>query len=278
MARVIIAGCGYVGCALAERLIARGHEVWGIRRTIAQLPGGIRGIAADLAQPLRPDALPAAPEYLVFTAGASGHTESAYRQAYIGGLRNLLDAVDRSRLKRVLFTSSTAVYAQDDGEWVDEDSPTAPVQFAGRIMLESESLVAACGIPSVALRLGGIYGPGRTRLIDSVREGTARIDEDAPRYLNLNHRDDCAGALEHLMFLDGPQPLYLGSDPNPEDRAVILRWIADRLGVPHPPGDPAAMSRGGNKRCSSRRLVESGYTFQWPSFREGYGNLIGTSP
>jgi len=276
---ILIAGCGYVGSALARRLAEAGQTVYGLRRNPAGLPEGVTAIAADLLDPNLADVLPGGIERVAYTAGASGFTEDAYRLAYVDGLRNLLDALEarRSPVERIVFTSSTGVYAQQDGEWVDEDSPADSEAFSGRCIREGERLLEACSYASVTLRLGGIYGPGRTRLIESVRDGEAVITDGPPRYLNLNHRDDCAAALEHALFLDDPAPVYLATDGQPEDRAVILRWIAERLGVPEPPVATEASAlrlRTGNKRCRNDRLLATGFRFQYPGYRVGYGPLI----
>ncbi len=282
--RILIAGCGYVGAALGEQLVAAGHEVFGLRRRPEGLPPGIRPIAADLSRPETLREIPAGIELVFYTAAAGGADDAAYRAAYVDGLQNLLEVLRAHPPRRVLFTSSTGVYAQTAGAWVDEASPAEPTHFSGRRLLEGERLLEASGIGAVVLRLGGIYGPGRTRLIDSVRSGRARIASGPPGYTNRIHRDDCAGALAHLAQLDAPAPLYLGVDQEPAAEADVLRWLADRLGVPAPTGTPAqdeavaaeAPARRGrsSKRCSSARLVSSGYRFRFPSFREGYDAVL----
>jgi nucleoside-diphosphate-sugar epimerase len=278
--RILIAGAGYVGSALAARLAADGHAVFGLRRRPAGLPAGVTPLAADLCDPASLRALPEALDAVVYTAAAGGGGEAAYRAAYVDGVRNLLDALAARPHppRRFLFSSSTAVYGQTGGEWVDETSPTGPADFRGRVLLEGEALLAAGPIPASVLRFGGIYGPGRTRLLDAVRAGTVALAPGGPHYTNRIHRDDCAGALRHLLGLAAPAALYLGVDDEPADRAEVLRWLAARLGAPDPRVDPAAArdpgARGGNKRCSNARLHASGYRLAYPSFREGYSALI----
>ncbi len=281
--RVLIAGCGYVGSALAERLVAAGHEVWGLRRTPDGVPGGVHPFAADLSHPSTLQALPPHLDYVVYAVSPGGSSDEAYRAAYVEGVGNLLSAVveQEQAPRRVLFTSSTGVYAQTEGEWVDEDSPTEPSSYSGQRLLEGERLLLGGPFPATVLRLGGIYGPGRTRLIEEVRAGSAACLPGTPAWSNRIHRDDCAGALHHLMMLDAPAPVYIGVDREPAPLCDILRWLADRLGMPAPPvGDAAEGSRRGragrrsNKRCSSTRLAESGYEMRYRSYREGFGALI----
>lgn len=285
MAKVLIAGCGYVGAALGQRLLRNGNTVWGLRRQTGELPRGIRPITADLGNvaDLRKQ-IPGGLDYVFYTAGAASFSDAAYEAAYVTGLRNLVQVLEetRQRPRRVLFTSSSGVYAQDGGEWVDEESPACPVRFSGQRLLEGEDVLRGSEFPTVVVRLGGIYGPGRTRLLDQVREGTARCIEGRDIYLNLIHRDDCAGILHHLMLLGSPEPLYLAVDCEPVGRNELLRWLAAEYGAPEPPVvsvDPETEpQRGGNRRFRNTRLTASGYRFQFPTFRDGFKRGIGVRP
>ena len=280
MAHVLIAGCGYVGTALGRRLAARGHVVWGLQRRPEPLPPGIRPLHADLTDPETLGNVPAGLDFVFFTAAPSGFDDAEYRAIYVDGLRHLLEALRRKHQhpRRVFFTSSTAVYAQSDGEWVDEDSPTEPEHFPGLRMLEAERLLLDGPFPATVLRLGGVYGPGRGRLIERVRQGNAVCTEGPPVYTNRIHRDDCAGALYHLMGLPQPDRLYIGVDHEPAGESVVIHWLAAALGLPPPrvvqsPETVARRPRG-NKRCRNAKLVGSGYVFQYPTFREGYASLL----
>ncbi|MBL7647775.1 MAG: SDR family oxidoreductase [Candidatus Hydrogenedentes bacterium] len=281
--RILIAGCGYVGAELARQLAEQGHTVFGLRRNTAQLPSGIEPVTADLAIPGSLAVIPKSLDYVFYTSSASGYSESAYSAAYVSGLRNLLAALYRqSDLKRIFYTSSTGVYSQDDGTWLDESSPTPSDRFSARILLEGEREVRDARIPGTVVRFSGIYGPERTRLIDSVANGSARLEPGPDRYLNHIHRDDCAGCLAHLMVLPNPAPLYLATDDEPRTRNDLLRWIAKQLDMPEPPmmkespEEARPSERGGNRRYRNALLRASGYSFKYPTFREGYGELIAT--
>ena len=288
MARILIAGCGDVGTTLGRNLNAAGHEVWGLKRRPDDLPTGIQPLAADLTDPATLNALPAVLDYVVYSAAAASFGEEAYQAAYVTGVRHLLDALRYAgqHPKRLLFTSSTSVYAQNQGEWVDEDSPAMAEGFSGRCIRQGEQLMWDSGWPAVVVRFGGIYGPGRTRLIDSVRDGTAVRSADPPLYTNRIHRDDCARVLEHLLLLPAPAPLYLAVDDDPAPLNEVLIWLAVQLGVPEPAlapnpplkpgtgtGDVAARMRA-SKRCRNARLRASGFLFRYPSYRDGYAALL----
>lgn len=280
MARVLIAGCGYVGTALGARLGRAGHFVWGMRRSPAPTPGPIVPIRADVREEALGDALPEGLDFIFYTASSGGGGEAAYRAAYAEGPWNLLRALDAKgeRPRRVFFTSSTAVYEQTDGGRVDERSPAKPVRRAGRVLLEGERAFLESGHPATILRLAGIYGPGRARLLEAVRAGRAACPEGPPRFANRIHRDDCAGALAHLMMMEVPEEVYIGVDDEPADRREVLNWLAARLGAPPPRetcADAAVSGRAAaNRRCSNAKLKASGYRFLYPSYREGYAEMI----
>ena len=295
--RVLIAGCGDLGTALGLELAGDPgglYEVYGLRRHAERLPPALRPIAADLGAP---ETLRALPEFdaVVYVAAAERSTEEAYRLAYVDGVRNVLaaPALERRPPRRFFFVSSTAVYAQDDGGWIDESSPSAATHFRARLLLEGEAVVRAQAAPETVtsvLRLSGIYGPGRTRLVDLVRSGRATYPPGPPRYANRIHRDDAAGALAHLLRLAEPAPasdpggalapLYLGVDDAPVDLAEVLTFLAVELGAPLPRLEEAPGALGdasperASKRCSNALLRAAGYRFRYPTYRDGYGALL----
>lgn len=271
--RVLIAGAGYVGLALARRLV-NNHDVFVLRRTRTSPDiTGARHVIADLTTPRSLQGLPRM-DAVVVTTSADERTPQAYERAYVASVRQLRSQleVEAIRPNRWLFTSSTAVYGDIGGAWVDEDSSTEPSGFTGRTLVRAEQEVLGAPWTAVVIRLGGIYGPGRTRLLDQVRRGEATIPA-VPTYTNRIHRDDAAGALEHLLLLEDPDPVYLGVDHDPAERGVVLRWLADRLGAPQPTMSSQTSTRG-NKRARNDRLTQSGYRFVYPTFREGYEALI----
>jgi nucleoside-diphosphate-sugar epimerase len=278
MVKVLIAGCGYVGSALGAALVADGDVVWGLRRRVVSLPAGVQPIEADLAVAKTLRDLPPELDFVVYAASPGGPDDALYRTAYVEGLGRLLDALaaQKQNPRRIFLLSSTSVYGQEKGEWVDEESPTVPRDFRGKRILEAEGLLAASGQASSVVRLGGIYGPQRASMIEKVRSGRATYSRGTPRYTNRIHRDDCAGALRHLMRLPSPESLYIGVDCEPADDATVLRWLSGALGAPEPrtDRDSGEPERGNNKRCRNDRLLASGYSFRYPTFREGYAALL----
>lgn len=274
---MLIAGCGYVGSAFAGLCLAEGRQVFAIRRNPGNLPRRITPIRADLLEPAELPELPQGLSAVIYAVSADHHTDPSYTAAYVTGLRNLLMAVQGSgQHPRVIFISSTGVYGQDEGEWVDEDSPVSTAHFSGKRLVQGEEIVSRYTGTGIVLRLSGIYGPGRTPIIDQIRNGTAKYTR-LPLYTNRIHLDDCAGMLSHLMTIDEPERLYLGSDDDPATRNEVLGWLASRIGSPLRDdaieGESVERSRG-SKRCRNQKIKDSGYQLKYPSYREGYEAIL----
>lgn len=274
--QILIAGCGDVGSQLGLNLAAAGHQVFGLRRNINQLPPAIQGIAADLSQTDTLRDLPQQLDTVFYVVAAGSREESIYRQAYSGGLQNLLQALQQQDIhpRQLFFVSSTAVYHQQNDEWVDESSPTEPDNFSGRIMLEAEQTALQSGIPATVVRFSGIYGPGRNYMLSQISHGTG-YPAAPPRFSNRIHRDDCVGVLEHLWRLSQQQPLapvYLASDDQPTPLHEVGDWLAAQLGVEIT--ERSARRTIGSKRCDNTRLKQSGYQFRYPDYQAGYPELI----
>jgi nucleoside-diphosphate-sugar epimerase len=267
MKRLLIAGCGDLGIRLAATLDADQWQVTGLRRNADVLPDGISAVGANLLKPETLKAVAAHWDGLVYQATPGERSPAGYRQAYVEGLANILE---QTRPDRLIFVSSTAVYGQDQGQWVDEDSETVPAAFNGRVMLEAERLALAAGASVV--RFSGIYGPGRDYLLRLVGSGQARCRAEPPQWTNRIHADDCARVLAHVLDHDNPAPVYCASDSMPVSRCDVLGWLAEQLKVAAPARDDEGAGQG--KRVSNQRLLASGYDFLYPDFKSGYGAML----
>ncbi len=271
---VLMAGCGDLGTEIGVRFAELGHRVVGLRRTPDRLPAGIEGRHADLTGEL-PE-LPADTDIVVVALTAEQYTAEAYRAIYVDGLRNTLDALDRDdiRPRRVLFVSSTAVYGVRDGGWIDEETPASTTSATGSVLVEAERLLHSRVPDGIVVRLAGLYGPGRTSLIEQVRSGTATVPEPAP-HTNRIHRDDAASVVVHLATnVPDPDPIYVGADHHPVDRGELVRFLADETGAPAPTATPPDPARSLGKRCDNRRLLATGFPFTYPTYREGYRAVL----
>jgi nucleoside-diphosphate-sugar epimerase len=279
---LMIAGCGDVGSRLGCQLSAAGWTVYGLRRNGAALPSAIRPVAGNLFATTCPSTWPTEPlDYLVYCAAASQHDEAGYRATYVDGLSHVLAwlAQHGQRPKRLLFVSSTGVYAQSDGAWLDESAPAEAQGYSGRIMLEAEQVALNAPVAATVLRLAGIYGPGRQWLLNQVRAGYQAPSAPA-QYSNRIHADDAAGLLAHLLQADHAgvalDDCYIGVDNAPAALHEVVEWLREQLGVSHRE-PPSSSRRAGSKRCSNARARALGWQPQYPSYREGYAAVLGES-
>ena len=268
MARILIAGCGYVGGAAADLFHERGWEVegWTVSAEstgrLAHKPYGVR--AVDIADGASVAAGLGEFEVVVQSVSSSGGEAEQYRRLYLEGARNLIRAFPGARL---LFTSSTSVYAQKEGEIVDEKSPAEPLHEKGKILRETEELVLGHG--GIVARLGGIHGPGRSFFLTRFLEDAAVIGPDDRRLINQVHRDDIASALL-LLAEQRAAGIFNVVGDEPITAREAYEWLSLRLKKPLPPEakQPERRKRGeGNKRVSNKKLRALGWEPRYPTFR-----------
>jgi len=278
--KVVFIGCGDIATRAALKLQEGGTAVLGVRRRIGDLPASLPATAADVLNPSGLGFLGnTEATTIVYSLAAGSFDEESYLNAYVTGLHNTIEACDFTHIKRLIFVSSTAVYHQNDGSLVDELSPTEPERFNGKVMLQAEKLALATGV-GTALRLSGIYGPGRLRLIDRVRNGQCS-DENSVTYSNRIHVEDCAGVIAHLVNQDTLPEVVLGSDSIPATSVEIETFIADQLGIAKQYAEKVGnkpVRIAGSKRCDNRLLLNMGYRYAYPDYRSGYKELIANLP
>ncbi|ALE92369.1 epimerase [Arthrobacter alpinus] len=273
---VVIAGCGDLGTEAGLRFASLGHRVMGLRRSAEKLPSEIEGQSIDLS--VEVPTLPTDTAIVVVAMSPDERSVDSYRAAYVNSVLRVAAAIskDCAAPPRVLYVSSTAVYGIDDGSWVDETSPTEPTSPTAVVLLEAEATLLELIPEATILRLGGLYGPGRTREIDRVRQGVATISSE-PEFTSRIHRDDAAAAIVHLMTMETwPQAVYIGADDLPTDRREVVEFLARSLDLPAPEiANDSSQERGSRgKRCHNNRLRETGFEFSYPTYREGYAAVL----
>jgi len=270
--KILIVGAGYVGSALAHKLQQKGHEIWAIKRHAGDaVPWQV--IAIDVAT-TKINVIDF--DYVFYLIAPNDGSVAAYEKVYNTALTNILChlAEQQKKIRRLFFISSTAVYGQDHGEWVDEKSLTRPAAKTAQIILQAEQDVLSSTVPATVVRLSGIYGAGRTRFLEKIQRGEFSTRE-SKRHTNRIHLDDCVGCLVHLMQCESPETLYLASDCDPASYDEVVQWLASRLRVKSALSEPAPVAREvTDKRCSNQRLLQSGYQFKFPSYREGYEQIL----
>ena len=278
MARILIAGCGYVGAATADLFHSAGWNVEGwvrSKESAARLSAKPYSIdAVDISQSGEVAKHAEAFDAVIHCASSRGGDTEAYRQIYLNGACHLIETFPKAK---ILFTSSTSVYAQCDGAWVTEESATEPVRQTSRILLEVEKLILEKG--GIVARVAGIYGPQRSALLSKFLNGTATADPNNDRFVNQVHRDDIASALFRLLSREAPASaqIYNVVDDQPILQSECYHWLAQRLKRPLPPirKSEQLRKRGDtNKRVSNTKLRRSGWTLQFPTFAEAMERSI----
>jgi nucleoside-diphosphate-sugar epimerase len=269
---VLIAGCGDVGGVLATALLTDGHRVYGLKRNVSTLPAGVRPIQADLTDPGTLRDLPGNIDVLVFMPTPASRDKAGYESIFIEGWKNVWAAL-KSKPARSLVVSSTAVYGESGGAIVNEETPPEPSGFNGKVLLEMEHVVASSTDAAVIVRISGIYGPGRERLIRLAAAGGLEVQKDPPQYTNRIHRDDAAAALKHLIEIEQPNGLYVVTDDVPAPRYDVIEWLAEQQGRPGPAAVNSSKQALG-KRVDNRKLRSSGFELMYPDYRAGYGSVL----
>jgi len=285
--RVLIVGCGYVGLPLGAELIRLGHEVFGLRRNPASenelKAAGIQPLFGDVTKPETLAKLPQDFDWVVNCVAAGGDAEN-YRAIYLQGTRNLIDWLSTNPPKKFVYTSSTSVYAQNDGSQVKESSLTEPISETSKILLKTEKVLLEAfqqkKLPAVILRVAGIYGPERGHLFKQFLKNEATIEGDGSRHLNMIHRDDLIGGIIAALKSGRAGEIYNAVDDEPVSQKNFLEWLGGTLGKYPPPSEPENSNENHkrgvtNKRVSNRKLkMELGYQFKHPNFRIGYSAEI----
>lgn len=276
---IIIVGCGFLGKATASLFLEKGYSVIGIARSQASCEpsaeASLKLLSADVTnikslEALRPQLPPSST--LIYAVSSGKGDASVYSAVYCEGLKNVLL---HWKPHRLIFVSSTSVYAQLDGSWVTETSATQPERATSRLLLDAEKIALSAG-GNVA-RFSGIYGPNRSVLLKKFLQNEAVLEEGGYRWINQIHRDDGAHALYHLATSPAPSGIYNVTDNTPATQREVYEWIAHALHKPLPPDGPANYNRKRgwtSKRISNEKLRNTGWAPQFPSYQEALATLI----
>ena len=278
--KIALLGFGDIANRLASQLSE--HHVVGVKRSRIAHSSVIID-TADCCDPIQMKrVLSVGFDVLVITFTPTEMSDAGYEQGYVIPTKTILAALDQQVVKPrlIIFVSSTSVYAQQDGNWVDEQSPAEPESYSGRRLREAEELIANSGYVYCHIRFSGIYGRSRGHVVEQVIAGKGTAAEPAV-YTNRIHADDCAGVLAHLIQqqkVQGVQAIYIASDHQPTPLHEVKEWMRHTLDLPEDhfkQNTPlAARTLRSNKRCSNKLLLDSGYVFIYPSFKEGYAPLL----
>lgn len=286
----LVIGCGYVGMRLARQYQDRGEAVTGVVRSAAGVErlgaAGILALQIDLgADDLGPLPSRGARVFHLAPPPVSG-IEDAHT-------RRLVDALVRTgQPRRVVYVSTTGVYGDCQGAWVDESWPVRPSVDRARRRWDAEETLrrwaSETGGELVVLRVAGIYGPGRLPL-ERIRQGLPLVRPEESPFSNRIHVDDLVTACIAAMERGRPGAVYNACDGNPSTMTDYFIAIADAAGLPRPPLVPMAEAVGQvsegmlsylseSRRLSNRRLREElGLALRYPTLADGLRGIFAPS-
>lgn len=277
MAKILCVGCGDIGGEVAKRLAEAGHQVTGLKRHPPAVADKVNYVATDITVSSQLQNLNSDFDFVFFILSPDGRTENSYQAVYETGLDNLLaHFANAKQSPRWFFTSSTSVYAQTQGEWVDETSSAEPDNPNSQFIRTAEQKIISVNPENIVVRFSGIYGEGRDYLLRQARQ-VPTIQKNPPYFTNRIHRQDCVEVLLFLLQqqLNGRvlEQCYLASDDEPVPIWEVMTWLAEKMGCASPAEKLSDIS-GMNKRCSNQRLKSLGYQFCYPGYKEGYADLV----
>lgn len=251
-----------------------------MRRDPSRLPAGFAGYAGDYTQTGSLDFIAGLrPDYVVAIFNPTDRSVEGYCRGFTGAMRNLLKGLGAHRPEAIIMTSSTRVFAEQEGGWVDERSALSQTDPRAEAIIEAERTLLESGHRACVIRFAGIYGSPGGRLLARLRRG--ELGPALPlRYSNRIHRSDCAGFIAHL--LEGVDagtelaPVYIGVDDLPAPQYEVESWLLAEMAVKAAPVAPALTDDrpAGHKRCSNRLLRASGYRLTYPDYRSGYRAVL----
>lgn len=269
---VLLLGCGDIGTAIARHLLSTGGRPLAVRRNIAALPADIPALSLDYTDSDSLQALAGrAADVVVLTPTPPGRDAEGYRQGYLAPVKGLLSLWRDAPPQQLVYVSSTRVYGDRGGDWVDEESTLNPGDEQAEILCEAETLLLESHHEVCVVRFSGIYGRPPSRLLERIRRGDI-VRRSPPHYSNRIHREDCVGFLLHLLQRPDRAPVYLASDDAPTLSFEVETWLARELGVKQPRETVAPP--GASRRCRNSRMKKAGYRLKYSDYRAGYKAMI----
>ena len=274
--QVLILGCGDIGTRVGLSLLYRGWCVVAARRNPDRLPAQFDRHKVNLTMPASWGALDAvAPDYVVVTPTPQSYDPAGYQAGFATSARTLASQKWIARCRRVIWVSSTRVYRESEGGWVDENSPLNLDEAQAGSMIAGEAAIRRAATATI-IRPAGVYGDPEGMLMRRVQAGQGGAT--GALYGNRIHREDLARLIVHCIDLDAAgqsvPPTVVGADHDQTPIHEIEDWLADQIGVTLTrPSDPSPLRA--HRRCRNALLERIGFKLTYPTWREGYKRSLG---
>ncbi len=283
---LVVFGAGYVGGAVATKAAKFGARVTVLTRNpqkaAALVSEGCEAVVADLAEPSWHGDISSA-DFVLNAVSSGGGGIEGYRQSYLEGARSISEWASKCRGDaHLIYTGSTSVYPQGEGQEIDESFAAQGTEERTDILVQTEEKMGNWPYRSTILRLAGIYGPGRHYLLDQLKRGESVLPGSGDHRLNLIHLDDIVQAIFAVWMNPSidRQSVYNVADNGATPKADVVDWIAQQLQKPIPtfsgltvPG--RRLNRPDRIIVNSKLKRETAWSPAYPTFREGYTAILG---
>ena len=275
--KVLIVGCGQLGFSVAKNIDPHIFKLYGFSRSLKKSPPSIEMHQVDILKTETIDTIQSInPEIIIYAVSADTQSVESYQDHYVGGLKKTYEAIlNLDHFKHLFFVSSTRVYGQKTTKILSELDIAEPSDYGGEALMEAETIAYQLKEKATVLRLSGIYGPNRTRMIQLAQSNPGNWPA-TNNWSNRIHEEDAARFIVFLMNKivrqESIEPLYLVTDGEPTKQYDVLTWIRKYLKLTTDTIEIPIVE--GGKQLRSVLLNQTGFTLKYPDFTYGYKAMI----
>jgi nucleoside-diphosphate-sugar epimerase len=275
--KILIVGCGQLGFSIVKNADPEIFKLYGFSRSLRKSPPFIEMHQVDILKNEAIDAIKLInPEIIIYAVSADTQSIESYQDHYVVGLKKTYEAIlELDHFKHLFFVSSTRVYGQKTTKILSELDIAEPSDYGGEALMEAETVARQLKDKATILRLSGIYGPNRTRMIQLAQSNPGNWPA-TNNWSNRIHEEDAARfivfLIKRIMTKESIEPLYLVTDGVPTKQYDVLTWIRNRLQLTTDTIELPILESG--KQLQSVLLNQTGFVLKYPDFTYGYEAII----
>ena len=275
--KILIVGCGQLGFSIVKNADPDIFKLYGFSRSLKKSPPSIEMHQVDILKNEAIDVIKSVnPEIIIYAVSADTQSVESYQDHYVAGLKKTYAALlELDHFKHLFFVSSTRVYGQKTTKILSELDIAEPSDYGGEALIEAEAVARQLKDRATILRLSGIYGPNRTRMIQLAQSNPGNWPA-TNNWSNRIHEEDAARFIvflvKRIMLKEPIEPLYLVTDGIPTKQYDVLTWIRKRLQLTTDTIEIPILESG--KQLQSVLLNQNGFILKYPDFTYGYEAII----
>ena len=275
--KILIVGCGQLGFSIVKNADPDIFKLYGFSRSLKKSPPSIEMHQVDILKNEAIDVIKSVnPEIIIYAVSADTQSVESYQDHYVAGLKKTYEAIlELDHFKHLFFVSSTRVYGQKTTKILSELDIAEPSDYGGEALIEAEAVARQLKDRATILRLSGIYGPNRTRMIQLAQSNPGNWPA-TNNWSNRIHEEDAARfivfLIKRIMLKEPIEPLYLVTDGIPTKQYDVLTWIRKRLQLTTDTIEIPILESG--KQLQSVLLNQNGFILKYPDFTYGYEAII----